>query len=54
MNPDFYTYLLIVALMLHKADIITKEQLKKLVDVSADNAEKTLQELIDELQEINK
>lgn len=52
MSPDFYTYILILALMLHKADIITKKQLKKLVDVSRDNAEKGLEELIDELWEV--
>ncbi len=53
MTVEFYTYVLLLASMLYKTEIITKDQLKKLVEMAREDSDKTLETLIEELEELN-
>jgi len=54
MTIEFFTYMLGMALMLYKAEIINHNQMLKLIEVTKDNAEKSLEDFMDELEGINK
>ena len=54
MSVEFFTYILALALMLYRAEIINVDQLKKLVEVCKDNSDKSIEDLVDELESINK
>lgn len=54
MTIEFFTYMLGMALMLYKAEIINHDQMLKLIEITKDNADKTLEDFMDELEGINK
>jgi len=54
MTIEFFTYLLGLALMLYRAEIIDSKQIQKLVEVCKDNSDKSIEDLLTELESINK
>jgi len=49
MTLEFFTYLLAFGYILYKANIITREQLIQIVEISNNNSEKTIENIIEDM-----
>lgn len=54
MELTFFTTILALGYILHKSEIITKEQLSKMIEEANNNAEMTFEETIDEIWQLLK
>jgi len=52
MTLEFFTYLLALSYMLHKADIIDKKQMLKVIEVANQNSSKSIEEFITEMWDV--